>query len=902
MMLPNGSRLGPYQVVSPLGAGGMGEVYRARDTRLKRDVALKVLPDAFAADSDRLARLQREAEMLATLNHPNIAAIYGLEQTDSTKALVLELVEGETLADRLARGPIPVEEALRIATQIAEALEAAHDRGVIHRDLKPANIKITPADAVKVLDFGLARLAEEPTSSPAASASSATIASPVLTHVGMIVGTVAYMSPEQANGRPADRRSDMWAFGCVLYEMLTGRRPFEGDVISETIAKVLKGQPDWQALPKSTPPAVRRLLRRCLTPAPSHRLRSAGDAAIDLRDAAAELVSPIEQIGTRSAVRVSAVFKGAFAVFTLLTAVLIGYILYLSASRDSADDFSMHNAEIVQLTTTGRAERPAISPDGKYVVYVERDGANFSLWLRQTGTASTVRIVAPEPGVRIWGATVSPDGAFVDYVRGGVNSNESELWRIPMLGGMGRRLLAQVHSPIEWAPDGKRFAFVRRDRSQNRDLLLIADSDATNERVAAASDYTTSRAFLSFATISALVRPPAWSPSGDRIALAAAENGDELFVVRSDGSDPRSLQIPGANGLFGHAWVGPEELVLNILVSQGSPTQLWRYSIADSSARRLTHDVNGYLGIDVSADHSRWVTSRSDIRVSVWVGDSRGAKGEEIIAPMLYNYIVVERATLAWVGRHIFFTAASTRPESETGAGYRIAAFRVTPPDRATIETITGVNGMAGTYAGDALLFNKICPASCDGGLFRADADGGRATLIGPGPTRGSPTVTPDGTYALYTRVANDQAAPWIVPLKGGEPRAVVDPPSGGDGSILGLAPDGKRVMFVARGAIVLCELPTCASQTELKLPRRPGGPRTKLLPDGSGIAYLDAATRSNIWVQPFDESTPYQLTHFADGRQIGDYGWSNDGSRLAVTLLSMPTDIVMMTGLGRSR
>src|ERR1700720_3993081 len=242
MALASGARLGPYEILSPLGSGGMGEVYRARDTKLSRDVALKILPTAFALDPDRLARFRREAQVLASLNHPHIAAIYGVEESNGVQALVLELVDGPTLADRIAHGPIPLDEVLPIARQIAEALEAAHEQGVIHRDLKPANIKVRPDGTVKVLDFGLAKLTEAPAAPNAVGLSqSPTITTPaMMTGIGVILGTAAYMSPEQAKGRVADKRTDVWALGCVLYEMLTGKRAFEGEDVSETLAAVLR--------------------------------------------------------------------------------------------------------------------------------------------------------------------------------------------------------------------------------------------------------------------------------------------------------------------------------------------------------------------------------------------------------------------------------------------------------------------------------------------------------------------------------------------------------------------------------------------------------------------------------------------------------------------------------------
>ena len=275
-------------MVSTLGAGGMGEVYRATDTSLGRQVAIKVLRESVATDPDRLARFEREARTLAALNHPNIAQIYGLERSGTTPALVMELVEGETLADRIARGPIPLDEALPIAKQIAEALETAHEQGIIHRDLKPANIKVRYDGTVKVLDFGLAKLAESvaaPTSNSAALSMSPTITSPaMMTGVGVLLGTAAYMSPEQAKGRPVDKRGDIWAFGCVLYEMLTGSRAFEGQSVTETLARVIEREPDLSTLPSGTPSPVMRLLRRALTKEPAMRLPDIADARIEIHE------------------------------------------------------------------------------------------------------------------------------------------------------------------------------------------------------------------------------------------------------------------------------------------------------------------------------------------------------------------------------------------------------------------------------------------------------------------------------------------------------------------------------------------------------------------------------------------------------------------------------------------
>ena len=311
MSLSAGTRLGSYEILSALGAGGMGEVYRARDSRLDRDVAIKILPKAFTADAQRVARFQREAKILASLNHPHIAAIYGLEEAEDAKALVMELVDGEDLAQRLARGALTLDQALPIAKQIAEALEAAHEQGIIHRDLKPGNIRLRTDGTVKVLDFGLAKVLEPPSTPGSAMAASPTITTLGFTRTGVILGTAPYMSPEQARGSAVDKRTDIWAFGCVLYEMLTGRRAFAGATLTDTLSAIVERDPDWRALPDATPASVRRLLQRCLAKDPKRRLHDAADVRIEIDDA---LTVPVATAGLDTAASQRRARRGWFLV------------------------------------------------------------------------------------------------------------------------------------------------------------------------------------------------------------------------------------------------------------------------------------------------------------------------------------------------------------------------------------------------------------------------------------------------------------------------------------------------------------------------------------------------------------------------------------------------------------
>ena len=379
MPIGPGSRLGPYEVTALIGEGGMGKVWRAHHTGLKRDDALKVLPDAFASDRDRLARFQREAQVLASLNHPNIAHVYGLEQADGVQALVLELVEGPTLADRIAQGPIPVDEALPIAKQIAEALEAAHENGIIHRDLKPANIKLRPDGMVKVLDFGLAKVTHaEGTARDANITASPTITSPaMMTGAGMILGTAAYMAPEQARGKAIDKRVDLWGFGCVLYEMLTGARAFEGEDVSDTLANVLKAQPNWNALPPSVPSAIRILLERCLTK-DRRRVADAGTVVYVIEEAA----SLTSSVNVRTVAAGDASSQGVRR--WLIPATLAAFLMVLVGAAIWSFRPSLPSPRVTrfgiadsggQLTTLGRTQM-AVSPDGTHLVYY-RSGQAF---------------------------------------------------------------------------------------------------------------------------------------------------------------------------------------------------------------------------------------------------------------------------------------------------------------------------------------------------------------------------------------------------------------------------------------------------------------------------------------------------------------------------------------------
>jgi len=416
-----GTSLSHYRIVDKLGAGGMGEVYRAEDTVLGRQVAIKVLPDIFAADPERLARFEREAKLLASLNHPNIASIYGLEEADGKRFLVLELVEGQTLAERLHKGPLPVEEALEVCRQIAEGLEAAHEKGVIHRDLKPANVKVTPEGKVKVLDFGLARALHDQTSKPDLS-HSPTITDE-MTRPGVVLGTAAYMSPEQAKGKTVDKRADIWAFGCVLYECLTARRTFQGDTITETVAAILKSEPDWTLLASETPSFVRSLLRRCLQKEPNLRLHDIADARIEIEEARAALsqgvLVPAEPaVGASRKLFWRQVVQWTVVCTVGLTALCSLLIWYLTAPEIPTRVIPSVRFAMPITLVERRPVNPmlALSPDGIGLVYAAERAGKRQLFLRAMDQLNAVPLDGTESAS---GVFFSPDGRWIGFFADG---------------------------------------------------------------------------------------------------------------------------------------------------------------------------------------------------------------------------------------------------------------------------------------------------------------------------------------------------------------------------------------------------------------------------------------------------------------------------------------------------
>ena len=606
MLLEVATRVGPYEILSALGAGGMGEVYRAHDTKLGRDVAIKILPQAFLADPERVARFQREARTLASLNHPNIGGIYGLEEANGITALVMELVEGDDLSQRIGRGAIPLDEALPIAKQIAEALEAAHEQGIIHRDLKPANIKVRPDRTVKVLDFGLAKALEPSSSAGVDATASPTITSPaMMTGVGVLLGTAAYMSPEQARGKAVDKRSDIWAFGCVLYEMLTGKRAFAGDEVADTLAKVLEAHPDWLALGAAVPLRVRELLHRCLEKDARRRLRDIGDALADLQDVA---TASVEYRATGSTPNLSVSrWRVAAAGLTILSLGLaaggVG-VWRITEQRDvGVLRFDITAPGIETALAASRGGNLAISPSGREIAF-----NGVGVHVRSLDRLEVRSLAGPNSQQPF----MSPDGEWVGFLEG------STLKKVRVTGGPVLTIASTGGTTLEGASWG------------TDDTIVFTTNNASGLlRVSATGGEPTPLTSVSTQDGEVEHQWPEMLPSGRAV----------LFTISRGGSGMEGAQIAVLDLTTGDR---------HVVVPRGGQAHYIRTG-------HLVYGIDGALWA-VPFDASRLVTNGSPVQVLADVRTTPAGGADFAVAQdgsLVYisGGALVERRRLVWVDR-----------------------------------------------------------------------------------------------------------------------------------------------------------------------------------------------------------------------------------------------------------
>ncbi|PYR73349.1 MAG: hypothetical protein DMF86_20735 [Acidobacteria bacterium] len=882
-----GRQIGSHTILSLLGVGGMGEVYRARDSKLGRDVAIKVVPDRFLAIPGRLARFELEARVLATLNHPHIGAIYGLEDADGVRGLVLELVEGETLAERLARGVLSVQEALDLARQIADALDAAHAKGIIHRDLKPANIKITSDGTVKVLDFGMAKVFALDESRDDVSTM------PAIDHTreGVIAGTAAYMSPEQARGKPIDKRTDIWAFGCVLYEMLTGRAGFHGDTASDTIAAILGHEPDWSALPLETPPGVRRLLQRCLEKDVKRRLRDIGDARLEIEDALSEGV-PSERAGGPEQTRANRVnaARRRTRLATLVAAFVAGALTIAGAlmwQLQRSEYFwrnPLDGAKVTKLTDFEGAEHhAAISRDGKFVVFLSDRAGSWDAWVSQIGTTNLYNLTQGRvgelrnPATRTMG--FSPDGSFVALWSRGPNQGAVDArWAVPTMGGPLQPYLKGV-SEFDWSPDGRRIVY---HPPTGGDPLFVTDPDEKVGRQIYAGRPGFHNHF------------PLWSPDGEFIYFVHGlplERSD-IWRIRPTGGTAERLTFHDARVTF-PTLLNNRMLLYLATDSDGSGPWIYAMDVNRRNPHRISTGLEQYMSLAATADGRRLVATVARSTQRLW----RVPLGKAAAEPSQASEIGLPTATglSPRLGPgYIIYLA----PKAGRDGLWRLAN------DGTATEVWNGVEGRAvagATIAPDGQRIAFSVQRAGRTQLYVMNADGTGTRRVAEGlDLRGAPAWSPDGRWLAVAADRDGEPRVFKIPVDGGAPLLVVneystDPTWSPSAQFLVYsgADVGTNFSVKAVGADG-----TPRQSPNLVLTR--GARRLAFLREDTLIVLKGDVSHKEFWSIDLMTGREQQLTAFGRGFAIGDFDISRDRREIIFDRTREESDIVLFDLIDR--
>jgi serine/threonine protein kinase/dipeptidyl aminopeptidase/acylaminoacyl peptidase len=940
------SMLSHYRIVSKIGAGGMGEVYLAQDTKLERKVALKILPGELASNRERMERFVREAKSAASLNHPNIATIHEIGESEGVNFIAMEFIDGVTLRELIHRQQAGMAKLLRHLQHVAEGLARAHAAGIIHRDLKPDNIMITRDGHSKILDFGLAKLVESGSQLEGNKNLSELPTAAWLTNStpGVVMGTVGYMSPEQAQGKTneIDHRSDIFSFGCVLFEAATGKQPFAADSVVKSLHKIIyEPAPVIKDLNPSAPADLQRIVRRCLAKDPEDRYQTIKDIAIELRDLRRELESAagIDVSATPSATSDPAVSSaqpsassrsssenqtviktrspsdaetgdvgvgqttGAGStrrssrkiVFAIAGLVLIAALAVASYILVRTKPAPFVSVKPTRITSTGKARIAAISPDGRYIVHVVAEGEKQSLEVRQVSTNTNQQIIPPE-GVNYYSLTFSRDSNYIYYALRDKTSPFASVFRKPVLGGEATKLLSNVTSNATFSPDGTHLAFLRFNPDQVQTQVLIANVDGTGEQVISsvkAPDFYTDIA---------------WSPDNKVLALGTqsfkGSFHSSVVTIPITGGEPKPLTSRNWFSVDNLCWLADGSGVISAATEQSfGLSQLWFISYPRGEVHQITSDLNNYQSVSVSADSKSLVTVQRDQSSSIWVVPVNLGPNTSTVELNQARQITSQSAKfdglygISWTpdGRLTYSSVSNGSHDiwimQPDGSGQKQLTFPAEDSHwSSNVFNSVSPDGRYVAFASDRV--------SNSPHIWRMDIGGSNLRQLTNGTGESLPQVTPDGRFVVYVDVSSNGLM-WRVPIDGGESKQLTEKLA----STPVISPDGK---------LIACHyMPEPDALPKLAVFSIEGGPPIKLFDaliygDGKGIAwtpdsrnviYGDRNEVSNLWIQPLDGGKPRQWTNFKSDR-IYWFDLSHDGRQLALTRGNQSTDVVLFSNL----